>query len=298
MDILGKIYHINFLEYAHWFMSIRVSNMKDHFISIDQARHATSIVAKYLDTATVKASKKFYNTTFPYDKIFKKADASTSDEKVKKLTRDFNIHYRTCIWSLIYLLYTRADLSFSVYKLAKFSSNPGKVNVEGLLHLLRYIRENKTLGLKYHADMNDAPVSDLVIQAVINTENQLMALYDSSWKDCTDTGRSTVAYIILYQGGPIYHGTHIPGPVDQSSSESEYNAACTSGMVLSNFRILVNEFLKKDADIVPEEALLIILDRKSAVFMDKNGKNTKKRRHICKGVVPDPDGILISILMC
>ena len=53
-------------------MSIRISQMKDHSISVDQARYATSIVVKYLDTATFKASKKFYNTTLPYDMLFKK----------------------------------------------------------------------------------------------------------------------------------------------------------------------------------------------------------------------------------
>ena len=31
---------------------------------VDQARYATSIVAKYLYTATVKVSTKFYKTTF------------------------------------------------------------------------------------------------------------------------------------------------------------------------------------------------------------------------------------------
>ena len=44
----------------------------DHSISVDQARYATYIVAKYLYTATVKVSKKFYKTTFPADMIFTK----------------------------------------------------------------------------------------------------------------------------------------------------------------------------------------------------------------------------------
>ena len=57
------------------------------------------------------------------------------------------------------------DLSFAVHKLANFSENLGKVNFEGLGHLLRYIRENKTLALKYYADMNESPVSALLIQA-------------------------------------------------------------------------------------------------------------------------------------
>ena len=42
-----------------------------------------------------------------------------------------------------------------------------------------------------------------------------MDFYDSSWQDCTDTGISTGSYIILYQGGPIDHVTHVLGPVSR-----------------------------------------------------------------------------------
>ena len=172
--------------------------------------------------------------------IFTKEDASTSDEQIEKLTREYNIHYRACIGSLIYLLSTRVDLSFAVHKLEKFSANPGKVHFEGLVHLLRYISENNTLGLKYYADLNDASVTDLLRQANIKTKNHLMAFSHSSWQDFPDTGRSTGSYIIFYQGGPIDHGTYVPGQVAQSSAESEYNAACTALMALAHFRMLVH----------------------------------------------------------
>ena len=46
--------------------------MKDHSITMDQDRYATSIVEKYLDTARVKVSTKFYKITLPYDMIFTK----------------------------------------------------------------------------------------------------------------------------------------------------------------------------------------------------------------------------------
>ena len=59
VDTLGKRLHVKFLGYENWFMSIRVSQMKDHSISMDQARYATSIVEKYLYTATVQASTNF-----------------------------------------------------------------------------------------------------------------------------------------------------------------------------------------------------------------------------------------------
>ena len=87
VDTLGKRFHVRFLVYTHFFMSIRISQKKDYSIYVDQARYATYIVAEYLDTATVKESTKYYKTTFPSDMIFTKADASTSDEQVEKLTR-------------------------------------------------------------------------------------------------------------------------------------------------------------------------------------------------------------------
>ena len=106
-------------------------------------------------------------------------------------------------------------MTFSSQKLAKFSANPGKVHFEVLVHLLRYIRDNNTLGLKYYADMNDAPLTDLLRQASIKTEDHLMDFSDSSCKYCPDTGRSTGAYIIFYQGGKFYHDTNVPVPVAQ-----------------------------------------------------------------------------------
>ena len=46
VDNLGKRFHVKFLGYAHWFMSIIIYQLKDHSISVDQARYATSIVTK------------------------------------------------------------------------------------------------------------------------------------------------------------------------------------------------------------------------------------------------------------
>ena len=74
------------------------------------------------------------------------------------------------------------------------------------------------MGLKYYADMDDALVTYLLIQDSIKTENHLMDFSNSSWQDFPDTGRITGAYIIFYQVGQIDHGTHVTGPVSQSSA--------------------------------------------------------------------------------
>ena len=97
MDTLGKRFHVDFLVCAHRFMSIRVYQIKDHSISVDQAKYATSIFEKHFNNATVNSSTKFYKTTFPADMIFTKDDTYIIDEQVGKLTREFKIHYIACI---------------------------------------------------------------------------------------------------------------------------------------------------------------------------------------------------------
>ena len=79
MDTLGNRFHVNFLGYAHWFMSIMISQLKDQSISEDQARYATSVVAKYLDTATIKENSKFHKTPLNHDMILTNEYTSTSD---------------------------------------------------------------------------------------------------------------------------------------------------------------------------------------------------------------------------
>ena len=59
------------------------------------------------------------------------------------------------------------DFRFAVHKLETFLANPGKLKFKVLLHILSYIVYNKTLGLTYYDNSNDALVSDLLIQASI-----------------------------------------------------------------------------------------------------------------------------------
>ena len=137
--------------------------------------------------------------------------------------------------SLIYILFTTVGLCFSVHKLAKFPSSNGKVHLYGLVYFLGYIREKNNLKLKYYAKIEYSHLSDLLIQAIIESEKQLMLFSNSRCHYCLDTGRITGFFIVFYQGVPISHCTHVPGPVSQFSAENEYNSAWTAGMALAHF---------------------------------------------------------------
>ena len=60
--------------------------------------------------------------------------------------------------------------------------------------------------------------------------------------------------------------------------------ACTTGIALAHFSMLINELLNKFPDIVPEEVPIIILDSKYDVCMAKNGKDSKHIRRIYRRV--------------
>ena len=73
--------------------------------------------------------------------------------------------------SLNYLLSTILYLCFAVHNLGFFSSNTGRVHFEGLVNLLRYIRYNNNLELKYYSKIDDAPLPDLFRQASIKADD-------------------------------------------------------------------------------------------------------------------------------
>ena len=72
VDTLGKWLFVNLLGCSHWFMSSRVSQLKEYFTSKDQARYDTNVVSKYLDTSKIKVYSKFHKITLPRDMVFTK----------------------------------------------------------------------------------------------------------------------------------------------------------------------------------------------------------------------------------
>ena len=55
-------------------------------------------------------------------------------------------------------------------------------------------------------------------------------------------------------------------------------------MSLAHIGVLIHKLLNTDTYTVPEKDPLIMLDRKSAVFMDKNNKDTNHTKHIYRRV--------------
>ena len=80
--------------------------------------------------------------------------------------------------SIIYILSKKVYFCFVEHNFERFSSNTGKVHFDMLVHSLIYFMNNRNLGLKYYANIEDVSLPDILIQASIKYGNQLMALSD------------------------------------------------------------------------------------------------------------------------
>ena len=65
------------------------------------------LICLVMDVVGVSMYPQFFVEALPHDMIFTKEDASTSDEQVGVFYREYKVHYRACVGSLIYILSTR-----------------------------------------------------------------------------------------------------------------------------------------------------------------------------------------------
>ena len=278
---LSDRFEVGFMGYAHWFLSLRISQDKNYNITVDQDRYARMLTRRHLGDVVIESKARKHDRTLPDGFVASKQDESKTEEEATQLGTEYRIDYASAIGGLIYLIATRPDITFAVTKLAKFMKKPGRKHYLALMWLLRYLRENPSFGITYYSNMAEAPITRILNGNNISQDYPVVIFCDSSWQDCPDTGRSTGCYHIYFQGGIVDHGTFVPSPVAQSSAEAEYNTAAVATMSTSHVRMTVNEFLGYEADDLVHP-IQILLDSQSATAMGKSFKDTKHTRHIAR----------------
>ncbi len=78
------------------------------------------------------------------------------------MQEEYGIEFSSCVGALLYFPYTRPDITYAVVKFAKYKRRPGEVHIEVLLQLLRYLRDNMYLGLKFYSDITMSPITRLL----------------------------------------------------------------------------------------------------------------------------------------
>jgi hypothetical protein len=273
-------FHLELMGQAHWYLGTRINQLSNYDIELDQSRYCLSIIKKYLETAGAAKNDRPHVTPFALDFVPTADDCSSDENAALQLQKEYNIDFASCIGSLIYLGMTRCDIVYAVNKLAKFTRQPGRNHFNALLHLLRYLRDNALLGIKFYSDLTQAPLIATLKSQEIGQSFPFFGFSDSSWNNDVDTGRSTGCFILTYMGGIVDHSSNMPDPVAFSSAEAEYYEGCVAFMAASHLRMLLCELEGiEEADMAPTT---IFFDSKSAIAMGNSYRDTKHTRHIMR----------------
>lgn len=141
------------------------------------------------------------------------SDCPKSSEEAELMR---TVPYSHAVGSLMYLaISTRPDIAYAVGVLARFSSNPGTAHRAAVKHLFRYLKGTLDYKLTYAPEPSSPSL--------------FSTFSDADHGGCTDSGRSTGAYVVKMGTGAISWSFKLQSIVALSTTEAEYVAAVSAG---------------------------------------------------------------------
>ena len=283
-DSVRNRFDVKFLGPAQWFLQMRIHQHKDSTYTLDQHRYVLNTLQRYDPNAEFPQRE----TPFPPDYIFSKDNRPVnSNDKALIEKQEARLPFRSAVCTLLYLAYnTRADILFAVCKLAKACICPGATDYRALTWLIGYLRRRPNYAIKFYPESTSNPIYEICRHHRI-PYSDLTVFSDASWQDCPDTGRSTVGYMIFHNGALIEANSTMPTPIAMSTSEAEYMAACSASMATAHIRMLLYDMIylgtkqwRESAQRLPTIPSILMIDNEATVQIAKNGKLTRKTRHI------------------
>ncbi|KAL0368365.1 UNVERIFIED_CONTAM: Retrovirus-related Pol polyprotein from transposon RE1 [Sesamum calycinum] len=134
--------------------------------------------------------------------------------------------YHRLVGRLLYLCFSRPDISFVVQQLSQFLQHPRVPHWDAAMYLLCYLKGTPGLGLFFPA----------------NTSLQLCAYSDSDWVSCPDSHCLLTGYCVFLGGALISWKTKKHATVSRSFAEAEYRSMASTVCKLLWIRYLLHEF--------------------------------------------------------
>ncbi|RVW62744.1 Retrovirus-related Pol polyprotein from transposon TNT 1-94 [Vitis vinifera] len=145
-------------------------------------------------------------------------DANTPFDSSIKLEKNdgrsvAQLEYASAIGSLMYAAQcTRADISFAVSKLSRFTSNPSVEHWKAIGRVLGYLKNTKELSLQYSK-----------FPAIIEGYS------DASWISSVGDNLSTTGWVFTLGGGAVSWGSKKQTCISHSTMEAEFIALSATG---------------------------------------------------------------------
>ena len=157
-----------------------------------------------------------------------------------------------------------------------YMSNPGKVHLEALKRIWRYLKQTADRAIEYHHPVDD----DFPL-------NVLGGYVDSDWAGCPDTRRSTSGYVLMLNGATISWKSKRQSVVALSSAEAEYvSGSMMVQEVLYLRKILTNlGFPQTQPTVIFADNETCITWSQGAVGASERAKHIDLRRHFLHDAV-------------
>ena len=114
---------------------------------------------------------------------------------------------------LLYLNFTRPDISHAVQQLSQFLHAPTDLHWKAAVHVLRYLKGTPSKGLFFPKDSSPITIN---------------AYSDPDWATCTDTRKSLTGYCIFLGTSLVSWKTKKQNTISRSSCEAEYRSLAST----------------------------------------------------------------------
>lgn len=169
--------------------------------------------------------------------------------------------YRRLIGRLLYLCFTRPDISYGTQQLSQYVHEPHQCHWDAALYILRYLKGNLALGLFY-------PITHF-------SSTTVEAFCDADWAACHDTRRSLTGYCIFLGNSLISWKTKKQTTVSRSSVEAEYPSLSSTVCEL-----LWIDYLLQDLQQSPLKPIPMWCDNQAALHIMANPVFHERTKHL------------------
>ncbi|KAL0365212.1 UNVERIFIED_CONTAM: Retrovirus-related Pol polyprotein from transposon RE2 [Sesamum angustifolium] len=167
--------------------------------------------------------------------------------------------FRHLIGRLLYLGFTRPDLSFAVQQLSQFLQHPTDQHWTTALHIVRYLKGAPDTGLFF-------PASNSL---------HLSAYTDADWGACVDSRRSVTGYCVFLGSSLISWKSKKQNTVSRSSAEAEYRAMAATVCELQWISFLLRDLCVPVATPIP-----FWCDNQAALHITANPVFHERTKHL------------------
>lgn len=167
--------------------------------------------------------------------------------------------YRRLIGRLLYLNFTRPDITYAVQQLSQFVGVPCQQHWDATIHVLRYLKWSPSKGIYFPVTNNLQPV----------------AFCNAGWASCPDSRKSLTCFCVSLGPALISWRTKKQSTVARSSAEAEYRSMAS---VVCEIKWLT--YLLHDLHVEFKQPIDIWCDNKAALHITANSVFHEHTKHV------------------